>query len=78
MLCEISLKLLIFNCSEKADKEDVDLARPGYGLQFKALLMVYFFIYRRVKTKTEKAKYAEKVRADSSVKWAFSNFFFSI
>lgn len=68
MLCEISLKLLIFNCSEKADKEDVDLARPGYGLQFKALLMVYFFIYRRVKTKTEKAKYAEKVRADSSVK----------
>lgn len=45
MLCDFLLKLLIFDCSENAAKDDVDLARPEYGFHFKALLccLLLFF-----------------------------------
>ena len=50
----------------KARKLWMSLVR-GMASAFKVLSSTYS-CFRRVKVKTEKAKYAEKVQADSSVK----------
>jgi hypothetical protein len=54
-----------FDCSVKMDKQDN--TRPAYACWFQVLVIsLFIFFSRRIKTKTEKAMYAEKVGVNSS------------
>ena len=69
---------LIFDCSAKVVKQDStsakavkqDSTRPEYVCHFLLLVLLTFFSFsRRIKVKTEKAMYAEKVEVDSGLKY---------
>ena len=65
-LRDLLVMLLIFDCSENVGKKDIDVARPEYACQVHVVSSTYLFS-RRIKIKTEKAIYAEKVGEDSSI-----------
>ena len=56
----------MFVYSANTDRKEV--ARPEYACQVHVVSSTYLFS-RRIKIKTEKAIYAEKVGEDSSIEW---------
>jgi hypothetical protein len=69
VLCGLSDTSPIDDCSENVDKQGVDVARPECDSVFRSVVVSLTYLnFRRVKVKTEKAMYAEKVREDSSMK----------